>query len=362
MPDRAAEYASKARDTACKPLELIGRAVEATLFPGAEDRPIRKIVIDAKDTVGAAEQSLENIAEDAYHKMEVALPALVLVTWITATVGLSFVTKWALSSTEKGGAGFAFPVFYTLVTTCGCLIGCTVILALQKQTRTLGVAQFKQSWQGILAVAFFTVLGLWANDSSLMYISLTLNQIFKATTPGPTMVLGYFIERRRYVWPMVVTVVILLVGAVLAVPFDSPDATPYGLVLVSISTLSTAACFSCKARLMANSGENGLTPVVLLFYSSCASVPVLLVWFLIISERTEVGEYFNTQCAPLLRLRLVCRGSSEARDSHKQAQKWPHGGPRWFIAGLHGLDAPQHPLAGARSRTPMALASGQFAR
>ena len=133
-----------------------------------------------------------------------------------------------------------------------------------------------------------------------MYISLTLNQIFKATTPLPTMVLGYFIERRRYVWPMVLTVLILLAGAVLAVPFDSPDATPYGLVLVCISTLSTAACISCKARLMSHSGENGLTPVVLLFYSSSASVPVLLIWFLAISERTEVGEYFHLQCARTL--------------------------------------------------------------
>lgn len=131
-------------------------------------------------------------------------------------------------------------------------------------------------------------------------ISLTLNQIFKATTPLPTMILGYFIDRRRYVWPMVVTVLVLLVGAVLAVPFDSPDAAPYGLVLVSISTLSTAACISVKARLMSHSGDNGLTPVVLLFYSSFASVPVLLIWFLAISELPESREYFHTELSSAL--------------------------------------------------------------
>merc|ERR1711934_88872 len=32
-------------------------------------------------------------------------------------------------------------------------------------------------------------------------------------------------------------------------------------------------------------------PLVLLFYSSLASVPVLLVWFLVIDERSEVPEY-----------------------------------------------------------------------
>ena len=188
---RARDRAARAREEACKPLETLRRAVDATLLAGAEDRPYSKIVVDATSTVGAAEQSLERAAEDAYHKMEVALPALVLVTWFAATVGLSFITKWTLSSAEKGGAGerssvqprlfhsphrtvlsdprpctgFVFPVFYTLITTCACLIGCTVILAVQKKTRTLGVAQFKQSWMGICAVAFFTVLGIWASGA-----------------------------------------------------------------------------------------------------------------------------------------------------------------------------------------------------
>merc|ERR1712195_364414 len=76
-----------------------------------------------------------------------------------------------------------------------------------------------------------------------------------------------------------------------AVPVADATGSTYGLVMAGLSTLFAACKISLAARLMSDSANNGLTPLILLFYSSLASVPVLLVWFLAIDERSEVPEY-----------------------------------------------------------------------
>ena len=58
---------------------------------------------------------------------------------------------------------------------------------------------------------------------------------------------------------------------------------------------------------MADSANNGLTPLVLLFYSSAASVPILLTWFLLTEERSEVPEYLKEK--PLLALTVLSLAS-----------------------------------------------------
>ena len=67
----------------------------------------------------------------------------------------TYLTKWALAGEESRhpGAGFSFPVFYTLVTTFAALLGCIIILLIQGKAGGLSFAQFKQSWKEIVAVS-----------------------------------------------------------------------------------------------------------------------------------------------------------------------------------------------------------------
>jgi hypothetical protein len=105
------------------------------------------------------------------------------------------------------------------------------------------------------------------------------------------MLFGMCIERKTFAWPMMLAVLMIVVGAGLAVPMDDATGSTYGLVMAGLSTLFAACKISLAARLMSDSANNGLTPLILLFYSSLASVPVLLIWFLAIDERSEVPEY-----------------------------------------------------------------------
>ena len=105
------------------------------------------------------------------------------------------------------------------------------------------------------------------------------------------MLFGMVIEHKSFTWPMMLAVLLIVVGAGLAVPMEDATGSTYGLIMAGLSTLFAACKISLAARLMSDLANNGLTPLILLFYSSLASVPVLLIWFLAIEERTEVPEY-----------------------------------------------------------------------
>ena len=219
------------------------------------------------------------------------------------------------------------------MTTAIIFLGCSTIMLIQKKTNTVGFTQFREQWKGILGVAILSILAIWSSDCSMMYIGVTLNQLLKACTPFPTMLFGMCIERKTFAWPMMLAVLMIVVGAGLAVPMADATGSTYGLIMAGLSTLFAACKISLAARLMSDSANNGLTPLILLFYSSLASVPVhvetkpdmagqrgpsgwwaerslrrgqparacatllstqvpvLLIWFLAIDERSEVPEY-----------------------------------------------------------------------
>jgi len=264
--------------------------VEATFIAGAEDTHhlLEGVGHGAQDGVGKSAEAVEKAAKEAKHQVELVMPAIILVVWTASAVALTYHTKWTLSSS---GAAFTFPVFYTFVTTVVIFIGCSSIMLIQKKTNTVGLTQFREQWKGILAVAILSILAIWSSDCSMMFIGVTLNQLLKACTPFPTMLFGMCIERKTFAWPMMLAVLMIVVGAGLAVPMADATGSTYGLIMAGLSTLFAACKISVAARLMSDSANNGLTPLVLLFYSSLASVPVLLIWFLVIDERSEVPEY-----------------------------------------------------------------------
>jgi hypothetical protein len=77
------------------------RALQATVQAGAEDPPPPRIFTDAEQRVDAALDALGETAEELQHRVEVALPAIVLGMWAFSTVALTYLTKWALSAPTK---------------------------------------------------------------------------------------------------------------------------------------------------------------------------------------------------------------------------------------------------------------------
>lgn len=319
------------------------RAVEATFIAGAEDTHhlLEGVGHGAQDGMGKSAEAVEKAAKEAKHQVELVMPAIILVVWTASAVALTYHTKWTLSS---HGAAFTFPVFYTFVTTATILLGCSTIMIIQKKTNTVGLTQFREQWKGVMGVAILSILAIWSSDASMMYIGVTLNQLLKACTPFPTMLFGICIERKTFAWPMVLAVMMIVVGAGLAVPIADATGSTYGLVMAGLSTLFAACKISLAARLMSDSANNGLTPLILLFYSSLASVPVY------VEKKPRRGP----KAADTLAGSGRSSGQTEAclgAESSLRSASWPNPAPLVFGTGARAPDlVPCHRRAHRGSR------------
>ena len=80
------------------------RALQATVQAGAEDPPPPRIFTDAEQRVDAAWDALGETAEELQHRVEVALPAIVLQPVPSATSALFDGTRrWLREATGSQG-------------------------------------------------------------------------------------------------------------------------------------------------------------------------------------------------------------------------------------------------------------------
>merc|ERR1712195_164517 len=92
---------------------------------------------------------------------------------------------------------------------------------------------------------------------------------------------------KRYSLPKVSLIVLIVVGAVIAVPWGTPNADGLGVALSIVSTLAIAGKTSLSALLMKDAKKDGLTPIVLVWYDSIFSICLLLI------AQLMMGEWFN---------------------------------------------------------------------
>jgi drug/metabolite transporter (DMT)-like permease len=118
-------------------------------------------------------------------------------TWLALNIALNYYNKWVLSETN-----FRFPFLLTTVNkTVGLFIAVSLLMlrkGLPKPQELAG--QFKRPLVHVQGV--FTALNIGSNNWSLMLITLTLNQVLKATVPLPTALLSVLMEGKSYSWQL----------------------------------------------------------------------------------------------------------------------------------------------------------------
>lgn len=108
----------------------------------------------------------------------VHIKAVVVVSlFFLLNVGLSLLNRWAL-----GVKGFSFPIFLTMFQA---LFLFTLILCssafIPKVRRMTGGSRrtMVKEWKGVVWVGIWTSLNVVLNNFSLVYISLSLNQVLR---------------------------------------------------------------------------------------------------------------------------------------------------------------------------------------
>jgi hypothetical protein len=225
-----------------------------------------------------------------YCTAESLVVGLVLTVYLGLNVGLNYYNNWLLSPPPTG-LGFPAPLFYTMCHMVASLLGSSVLMACRPELRTLSYEQF---WSRKFKLAILSTLfciSIAANNLSLPHIGLSVNQVLKSCTALPVLFLAFVLEGKRYSMPKVALIILIVVGAVIAVPWGTPNADGLGVGLSIVSTLAIAGKTSLSALLMKDAKKDGLTPIVLVWYDSIFSICLLLISQVLMGEWSKLNQF-----------------------------------------------------------------------
>jgi len=226
-----------------------------------------------------------------------AVAGTVIFFWMVLNFALNFFNKWAFTKVEDGGAGFSFPIFYTMWNTLASFLGANLLMILVPANRTISWKQFVDNKFALLVFGVVFSSNIVTNNASLVYISLSVNQVIKCLVPIPAIIFSYFIEKKTYSYPILGASLVLTFGACMSIPWDSPKVTPIGSFLALWSTAMSGLRPVLTALLLKNSHESGLAPVPLLWYDAAFSTVLLFLAFMISEETLMVSQFFKKDTA-----------------------------------------------------------------
>jgi drug/metabolite transporter (DMT)-like permease len=226
-----------------------------------------------------------------------AVAGFIIFMWMFLNFALNFFNKWAFTKVEDGGAGFSFPIFYTMWNTLASFLGANLLMLLVPVNRTICWKQFVDNKFALLVFGVVFSSNIVTNNASLVYISLSVNQVIKCLVPIPAIIFSYFIEKKTYSYPILGAALVLTFGACTSIPYDSPKVTPIGSFLALWSTAMSGLRPVLTALLLKNSKESGLTPVPLLWYDALFSTIFLFLAFLVSEETVTVSQFFDDDTA-----------------------------------------------------------------
>jgi drug/metabolite transporter (DMT)-like permease len=239
-----------------------------------------------------------------------ALAVATGIWYVSLNAFLNYFNNWVLSPEPKG-LGFSMPIFYSTWHMVASSIGCAIILRLRGLPPP-SLDELKSCWKGVLPLALCTSVNIACNNASLALVSLFVNQVIKGTTPLITVPASMVLEKKRYPWYVIASVVVLVGGAVLSLDWSGGGDTPnqlLGIMLIVIAAFATAIKPVCAAVMM--SGESKMSPVRLVFYDTLLSLPIMIAATLIFpGETARAVTYLRAK--PGTAAFVICLGSLAA--------------------------------------------------
>ena len=112
----------------------------------------------------------------------------------------------------------------------------------------------------------FTALNIGLNNWSLVFISLSINQLLRSIVPLPTAALSTVFENKRFGWQVWASMGVVCVGAMLA-SYGSGNASVIG-ILVCLGSVFSGAAWTVVSGILLQMGEEPLDSLSVLFCSS----------------------------------------------------------------------------------------------
>jgi hypothetical protein len=205
--------------------------------------------------------------------LRVARASVAFAVWMTLNIVLSFSNKYLFVYKR-----FVFPLLIIILGTLATFVGCGLLLL-------LGVDEFQWRlclvhWKPLLGLAIIHGVDVGLENFSIVFISISLNQIIKATVPAMTLGLTWWLDDKHYTPQLVLSTGLTVVGAIMAV-LDNPEVKEdgvFGLIAACLSAVASAISTLLLGILLQRARINALTIACV---SSVPSALVLLPPFLL---------------------------------------------------------------------------------
>eukprot|EP01112_Ceratiomyxa_fruticulosa_P008236 TRINITY_DN2129_c0_g1_i1.p1 TRINITY_DN2129_c0_g1~~TRINITY_DN2129_c0_g1_i1.p1 ORF type:complete len:421 (-),score=57.71 TRINITY_DN2129_c0_g1_i1:33-1295(-) len=205
-----------------------------------------------------------------------------VLVWMVLNITLQFYNKY-LFSVEN----FKFPVLIIMCGTTATFLGTASLVYIFKLSE-LNSKELQNQWRMIFFLAILHGVGAASENISIVHISISLNQVIKATGPAFTLVLSRIFEGKHYSLALVLSTIVVVFGAVLTV-FRNPEFNFFGFITAAISTLMSACQSIVIGKLLMNPKLNA-TSIALA--SALPSVATILPVF-VYSEMEDLIEHGN---------------------------------------------------------------------
>ena len=187
--------------------------------------------------------------------------------WIFLNIVLQFLTKDILTLDH-----FDFPLFMALIQHLVVFL-LSAIFVIGFQVEEYPIAQLRQSIFLVLVVSVFSTLSGAFQNLSVSYISISINQTVKSSTPVVTMILTYTIFGTTSSRVKILSAVLLLFGIFLGV-YANQDFYSLGFVFAFLSVLC-----SCLSTVTAGHLLDSIPPLSLLLTTAVPSFLLCLGMF-----------------------------------------------------------------------------------
>jgi hypothetical protein len=222
---------------------------------------------------------------------ELVFVGIMLALFLTFNIGLNYYDNWILSpGPYPAGLGFPAPLVYAFCHSFASLIGAIGMI----YGRSGNKVTMQMFWGHKIKLVLnsllltTTIVIAWF---VVQQASVALINVIRGAVALPVLVFAFVLEGKRYSIPKIFTILLIVAGSVISVPFSTISYTSTGLLL----TLAAALCVALKATvsgmLMKDSKRDGMTPIVVLFYDSMFSSLFLGTACMFAGETIRLGQF-----------------------------------------------------------------------
>ncbi|KAK9807025.1 hypothetical protein WJX72_010960 [[Myrmecia] bisecta] len=178
--------------------------------------------------------------------------------------------RWAL-----GIYGFAFPVLLTMTHMGFSFCVLLPLMLTHPSFKTQHRTTLKRQWKGLLCIGAFMAMNIGLNNLSLVEISLSLNQVIRASLPVVTAAAAVLVERKVPTRGELLALLLLTCGVVVAIFEGQASGNGFGIALCVAGTLCSAGMMTTASKILSEK----LDVLLLTFYTAPVSCCVLMPFF-----------------------------------------------------------------------------------